>query len=147
MQKVQIESYSLVAVQFLCAGILIYDVLSLPLTVLPITMITAAIAIALWSVFTMRIGNIRIQPIPKTDAQLISSGPYRFARHPMYAAVLLAMLGLAITINSIFGYSVWIVLCIDLLLKLRFEEKLLMVRFPEYREYMDRTKKLLPFLW
>jgi protein-S-isoprenylcysteine O-methyltransferase Ste14 len=146
MNKTQIESYLLVAVQFACAVFFFYFVLSTPLSLLSIFLITLAIANALWSIFTMHIGNFRLQPIPKDEAKLITTGPYRFMRHPMYGSVLIGMLGIAISMDTWFGYTVWTVLFVDLLIKLRFEEKLLLERFSEYKEYIKRTKKLLPFL-
>lgn len=95
----------------------------------------------------MHISNLRFSPIPKSSAPLITNGPYRFIRHPMYTAALFGMLGIAININALIGYGVWIVLLIDILIKLRFEEELLMEKFPEYQEYMNSTKALLPFVW
>jgi protein-S-isoprenylcysteine O-methyltransferase Ste14 len=147
MNKIQTESYLLVTVQFLCAVFFFYFILGTPLSLLSITLISISIAIALWAVLTMHFGNFRIQPIPKDEAELITSGPYRFARHPMYLAVLLALLGIALSMNSLLGYLVWLILFIDLFIKLRFEEKLLIEKFPEYRNYMKRTRRLLPFLW
>jgi len=147
MNKIQIESYLLVTVQFLCAVFFFYFALSTPLSLLSVVLITVAIANALWSIFTMHFGNFTVQPIPKDEAKLIMTGPYRFTRHPMYGALLLAMLGIAISMDSWLGYTVWIILLINLYIKLRFEEKLLLEKFSEYKEYMKRTKKLLPFLW
>jgi protein-S-isoprenylcysteine O-methyltransferase Ste14 len=147
MKKIQIKSYALVIIQFICAGILLYFAFPLPLTLLPVTLITLAVAIALWAMLTMRMGNFTIIPIPKQEAKLITNGPYRFARHPMYASVLLALLGVVILINTWIGYTIWVLLFIDLYMKLRFEEKLLIEKFPEYEEYMKRTKRLLPYIW
>jgi len=147
MNKIQIESYLLVTVQFLCAVFFFYFTLSTPFGFPSVILITCAFAIALWSIFTMHFGNFRLQPIPKDEVKLVTGGPYQFVRHPMYTSVLLGMFGIAINMNSALGYGVWIVLFIDLYVKLRFEEKLLLEKFSEYQEYMKRTKQLLPFLW
>ncbi len=146
VNKIEIESFILVTVQFLCIVFFFYFALATPLSLLSIIIITIAIAVALWSIFTMHFGNLRIQPIPKDDAKLVMNGPYRFIRHPMYTAVLLGMLSIAISINSLLAYAVWLILLIDLYIKLRFEEKLLIGKFPEYQEYMKKTSRLLPFL-
>jgi len=147
METQRIQSYILVAVQFLCAVFFFYFVGAAPLTLIPVIMITAAIAIALWAILTMRVGNITVSPIPKEEAKLVMSGPYVFIRHPMYAAVLIAMLGIAINIDSPLGYSVWVILLLDLLIKMKFEEKLLLGKFPEYEQYLKRTKRVLPWIW
>ena len=147
MQKVQIESYILVTIQFFCAVTLIYLAFSFPLTLITVILLTIAVGIGIWSILIMQVGNFTVTPIPKQDAKLIMAGPYRFMRHPMYTAVILAMLGLAIQIHSMTSYIIWTVLVIDLLIKLRFEEKLLVEKFSEYKEYMKRTKRLVPRLW
>ena len=141
------ESYALVAVQFLSAAILIYLTLHVPLNLFAIIMITIAIAVALWAILAMRMGNFRINPIPKEKAKLVTNGPYNFIRHPMYAAVLIAMIGIAINTGTWFSYILWFVLFIDLYMKMQFEEKLLLMKFSEYEKYMRRTKRFLPFLW
>jgi protein-S-isoprenylcysteine O-methyltransferase Ste14 len=130
VRKIEIESYILVTVQFLCIVFFFYFALATPLSFLSIIIITVAIAVALWAIFTMHFGNFRIQPIPKDDAKLVMGGPYKFIRHPMYAAVLLSMLGIALSINSFLAYTVWVILLIDLYVKLHFEEKLLKEKFP-----------------
>ena len=147
MQKKEIKANVLVSVQFLCALFLVYNTLSVVLAIIPAMMIAVAILIGVWSVLTMRIGNLRFNPIPKTSAKLIMSGPYRLIRHPMYTAALFGMLGVALNINTPIGYSVWVVLLIDILIKMHFEEELLSEKFPEYREYVKHTERLLPFLW
>lgn len=147
MQKVQIESYLLVTVQFLCAAILIYLALSFPMILITVILLTIAVGIGVWAILTMQVGNFTITSIPKQDAKLIMTGPYRFMRHPMYAVVILATLGLTIQIHSTAGYIIWGVLVLDLLVKLRLEEKLLLEKFTEYREYMKRTKRLMPWIW
>jgi protein-S-isoprenylcysteine O-methyltransferase Ste14 len=147
MQKEQIESFILVGVQFLCALFFFTFVGAAPLTLFPVILITSGIAIGLWAILTMRFGNFTVNPIPKDEAKLVTSGPYGFIRHPMYAAVLIAMLGIAINISSWLGFGIWIVLLIDLLIKIRFEEKLLLGKFSEYEEYMKRTKRIFPWIW
>ena len=147
MQRKEIKANVLVSVQFLCALFLVYSTFSVALAVIPAMMIAVAVVIGIWSVLTMLIGNLRFNPIPKTSAKLIMNGPYRFVRHPMYLAALIGMLGIAININSWVGYSVWTILVIDILIKLRFEEELLSEKFPEYQEYLKRTKILLPLFW
>ncbi|MFI5264772.1 MAG: methyltransferase family protein [Candidatus Kapaibacterium sp.] len=147
MEKLQIKSYLLVTVQFLCAVFFFYFIGATPLTLFPVILITAGIAIALWAMLTMRFGNITVNPIPKDEAKLVMKGPYAFIRHPMYAAVLIAMLGIAINIETWLAYGVWIILFVDLLVKMRFEERLLREKFSEYPEYIKRTKKVLPWIW
>ena len=80
------------------------------------------------------------------DSKLVTSGPYRYVRHPIYTAVLMITLAYLINTPKIQNYIMWIVLLSVLVIKLNYEEKLLLKRFPDYREYKDRTKRLIPFL-
>jgi protein-S-isoprenylcysteine O-methyltransferase Ste14 len=77
---------------------------------------------------------------------LVTSGPYAWVRHPIYAGMLLAMLGSAIAQSVL-----WILLLMlygpAFISGARREERRLSKQFPErYRAYMKRTRMLLPFV-
>jgi protein-S-isoprenylcysteine O-methyltransferase Ste14 len=80
------------------------------------------------------------------DQQMIASGPYRWIRHPIYAAFCL-ILGslLLISANWVVG-GLWIGLAgLDIASRIKTEEALMLDRFGEpYRVYMRRTGRLLP---
>lgn len=80
------------------------------------------------------------------EQSLITSGPYRFIRHPIYTAFLL-ILGSTVLIsaNWLIGLA-WISMTvIEVTSRIGFEENLMLDYFgDEYREYMKRTGRLLP---
>jgi protein-S-isoprenylcysteine O-methyltransferase Ste14 len=83
----------------------------------------------------------------KKDHELVTSGPYRYVRHPMYAGGLLACVGSAIVAGG-----PWIFLLVILgtlfLWRVVAEDKLMAQQFPsEYPDYKKRTKALIPFVW
>jgi len=136
-----------VLVQFLCLGLI---AITGPLIASNPVLLAAellGILLGLWAVWVMRIGNFNVTPTVMAGAKLVEGGPYRFIRHPMYAALLLVTLPLVLDSFSLLRFSIWIVLLVDLVLKLRHEEQLLASEVDGYSRYMSRTKKLLPLIF
>ena len=104
-------------------------------------------ALGALAVATMKPRHLSPFPEPRHDIRLVTRGPYRWIRHPMYSAVLVVTLALVIDRLTLAHWIVWFVLLGDLLLKLQYEEALLARRFPEYAAYRQRTKRLIPFVY
>jgi protein-S-isoprenylcysteine O-methyltransferase Ste14 len=86
-------------------------------------------------------------PSMKEGHELITSGPYTFARHPIYTGMLLAVLGSVLT-GGIIWLAVFVVFGIYVLSKIPVEERYMMHLFPDtYPAYKKRTKALIPFVW
>ncbi len=112
-----------------------------------LTVVTIAVMIGIWAVISMRPGNINIVPALKNNHRLVTSGIYRYIRHPMYASVILFCAVLLVTNTGWINGLVFGILLVDLWLKLRHEERLLCEHYPEYRNYQQRTKLLVPFIY
>jgi len=83
----------------------------------------------------------------KHGHELVTSGPYRYIRHPMYAGGLIAAVGSAIVCGGAFVFLL-VILGAVFLWRVGAEDKLMMQQFPrEYPEYKKRTKALIPFVW
>ena len=104
-------------------------------------------ALGLWALKTMTFRNLNILPEIRPGSRLIIHGPYRYIRHPMYSALLLVTFALMVDTFSPARLILWIILAIDLWVKLTFEESLLAQRFGEYRDYQHRTKRIIPFFF
>jgi protein-S-isoprenylcysteine O-methyltransferase Ste14 len=107
----------------------------------------AGIAIGIWAFTVMGIGNMNISPLVKQGAVLVTRGPYRLIRHPMYLAVLLVIWPLIIDHLSLMRIAAGFVLTADLIIKMLFEESLLKKQFAEYKAYMKTTKRLIPVIF
>ncbi len=82
----------------------------------------------------------------QADAELVTGGPYAYVRHPIYTGMLVAMLGSALG-NSPFWLVALVPFGIYFITSARREETLMLEQFPQqYRDYMARTKMLVPFL-
>ena len=104
------------------------------------------LALGLWAVASNRPGNFNIRPEPRAGGQLVSHGPYRWIRHPMYTAVI----AIAVACAAIVG-ATWAWLCVAALVavlvaKATLEERALLVLHPDYGDYRGRTKRFLPWV-
>ncbi|HEX7486037.1 MAG TPA: isoprenylcysteine carboxylmethyltransferase family protein [Vicinamibacterales bacterium] len=111
----------------------------------PVLMIAGA-AFLLAAVITLGAGLTPL-PYPKAGATLVESGPFAIVRHPMYCGGIVLGLGWALCVRSWLtaGYVVVLFLFADL--KSRREERWLADRFPGYRAYQRRVRRLVPFLY
>ena len=142
-----VKSSLYVAIQFICLGLIAITGPLFPSNVTLIVIELSGIGLGIWAILSMRIGNFNIAPDPLKWTELVTSGPYRLIRHPMYLALLLITLPLVIYDFDLFRISVWLVLLLDLLLKLNYEEKLLARKLVGYDQYMGKSARLIPFLY
>jgi protein-S-isoprenylcysteine O-methyltransferase Ste14 len=91
--------------------------------------------------FTM---TVKVQ----SDHTLVESGPYRLLRHPSYTDLLLVILGIPLTLQTLLGVIVnLIIFGVAFGYRIYLEEKALRSKLGErYVEYSKRTKRLIPYL-
>ena len=102
-----------------------------------------------FGIYTVRhnpLGNFNITPEIKENASLITTGAYRYIRHPMYFSVLVMMLGVVVSEPSLFSLFIYVLLVVTLFIKAQKEEMLWMVQSREYRKYKQQTKRIIPFV-
>lgn len=142
-----LKSIVLVTLQFLLIVLLLSGLLLNNLSVLPAIFIIISFHLLLWAMAAMQKSKLRILPEPSGNAALITIGPYRYIRHPMYTAIMLGALGLLISYFSWVRLVMVISLAIVLIIKLTWEEKMLLQKFEGYPSYRRHTKRLIPFLF
>jgi protein-S-isoprenylcysteine O-methyltransferase len=89
--------------------------------------------------------NVAIAP----DHRLIDTGPYRFVRHPSYTGALMAFLGLGLCLaNWASLAAITAPIFLVFLRRMRIEEAALLQGLGDpYRNYMNRTKRLIPAIY
>ncbi|MBC7386945.1 MAG: isoprenylcysteine carboxylmethyltransferase family protein [Cryobacterium sp.] len=81
----------------------------------------------------------------KEGHRLIRTGPYRFARHPIYTGFLVAAFGSAVCLGKERGIYAVLLMGIAYVLKIRKEEKILISQFgEEYLIFQQEVKALIP---
>jgi protein-S-isoprenylcysteine O-methyltransferase Ste14 len=81
----------------------------------------------------------------KQDHELIESGPYALARHPIYTGLIAMALGTAINYGRAVGFALFLTVCAALWWKSRQEEQIMSSHFPgAYPEYRARVNAIVP---
>jgi len=136
----------LVGCQFVLLILLIVGTTWHDLHVAALPFLIASLIMAGWALKVMRLGHFNIRPAVKEGAILVTHGPYRSIRHPMYASILLAGLGLLLITFSWVRLLLFFVLWLILYLKVRIEERLLARHFTDYPAYRKRSGLFFPRL-
>ena len=108
------------------------------------TMLTlTALALGLWAAFHLGRG-LTPSPLPNGSTELVTAGPYRFVRHPMYSAVILWSFGSVLASGSVAKVAAAGALLTLFLFKSRWEEQRLAASFDGYAAYMERSGRFVP---
>ena len=114
--------------------------------------VVGAVLVAVGTAFLLaglfRLGRaLTPMPYPKSNAPLVQTGPFALVRHPIYSGGLVASLGIAVGVSGWLTW--WYVAALFALVdsKSRWEERWLSEKFPEYRDYQRRVRKLVPFVY
>ena len=114
----------------------------------PLGMAVQALALLLmiWARITFGRRSFHATASP-TEGGLVTTGPYRYWRHPIYAAVLLFMWVGVISHFSPLNALLGLIASAATAVRIITEERLVRERYPEYRDYAARTKRLVPFVF
>lgn len=147
MKKSKPLQYLLVGVQFSGIAWFVFYGKLLPAGILNGILELLSLLIGIWAVLSMNSDTITILPESRERAEFTNKGPYRLIRHPMYTAVIFFLLSLLLNRFSMLSFCVWLVVLVDLLVKIEVEEKWLLQKYPQYEAYKEETYKIVPFVY
>lgn len=102
--------------------------------------------VTIWARYRLA-GNWSSNVTFKQRHELVQTGPYQFVRHPIYTGLLVMCLGSAMEIGRLRCFLSLVVVGIGFWIKLKQEERLMLLHFPdEYLNYQRRVKALVPFV-
>jgi len=121
---------------------------SLPVKIVSLVIILAGYVLGSYALIENRFfsGVVRIQ----TDRghQVVSSGPYRWMRHPGYAGALLTYLATPLFLDSRWAFLPTVFIMILLVIRTALEDRVLQDELAGYRDYVRRVRyRLLPGVW
>jgi len=137
----------LVTIQFSCLALLMIFTHWLSLPWWTFLLLGMSALLAFWSMAVMKPGNFNVVPYPVVDGNMVTAGPYRVIRHPMYTSIFIFAFALLAGQFDYLKLIVSIVLVSGLVVKMIYEEGLLCKHFPAYTVYMEKTKRVIPFVW
>jgi protein-S-isoprenylcysteine O-methyltransferase Ste14 len=105
----------------------------------------SAASLMIWARFTFGIRSFHGAANP-TAGGLVRSGPYKYIRHPIYAAILYFLWAGIAAHPSLLSVAAGLLATLTSAVRMGAEESLLVRTYPEYREYARTTARVLPFL-
>ena len=114
----------------------------------PVTIAVQVLAALLmvWARATFGLRSLHAGATP-TSGGIVTWGPYRYLRHPIYAAIVYFFVAAVASHPEPVNVALGALAMVGVAVRIASEERLLVRRYPEYATYAARTRRLLPFLF
>lgn len=116
--------------------------------VVAFALVLAGFAFATWAMVANRFFSAVVRIQTDRGQTVVTSGPYRFVRHPGYAGGMFAWLAAPLALGSLWALLPAVLTAIALVIRTILEDQMLHAGLPGYAEYAQRTRaRLLPGVW
>lgn len=105
-----------------------------------------SVCLMIWARITFKSRSFHLTANP-TEGGLVTNGPYRLLRHPIYAAVIYFSWACLIAFPEIKVLIAVLLITAGMFIRMLLEEMELNRAYPEYAEYSKRAKRLIPFIF
>jgi len=105
-----------------------------------------AVALMVWARLTFGQRSFHAAANPSAGG-LVTTGPYRFIRHPIYTAACLFGWSGILAHWSLINVMLGVLLFVGAVGRMLCEERLIIEIYPEYRDYAQATKRMVPYIF
>jgi protein-S-isoprenylcysteine O-methyltransferase Ste14 len=110
--------------------------------------VVASLAVAIWAMHANRFASCAVRLQSDRGHHVITSGPYRYVRHPGYAGSLSCALAATFTLGSFYALLPLVPALLIIAVRATREERFLRTALDGYADYMHRVRyRLVPGLW
>lgn len=139
-------------------GAIAYALLAVPLAFLVLTrrffspspiviaMQLAGLLVVVWARLTFGMRSFHVGSNP-TQGGLVTTGPYRFVRHPIYAGALLIIGGALVAHHDVYAIVAAACVAAGLAVRMIAEERAVARTYSDYADYAKRTKRIVPWIF
>jgi protein-S-isoprenylcysteine O-methyltransferase Ste14 len=113
-------------------------------SILIVIQILAAM-LMLWARLTFGLRSFHAAANP-TEGGLVTTGPYKFIRHPIYASIIYFISAAVISHPSLINLIIGAACLLGAGIRIYAEEKLIIEKYPGYADYAKRTKRIIPYV-
>ena len=106
----------------------------------------AAALLMIWARMTFGLRSFHAAA-STSDGGLVTTGPYRYWRHPIYASIIFFVWAGQIQAPGAVPLALAATITLGLLARMLIEERFLIHAYPEYPTYARKAKRLIPFVY
>ena len=141
------RTISLMALGIAFVGIIIFIQKAFIISKNPVTIFIqlCSIALMIWARITFGWRSFHAGA-NTTEGKLVTKGPYRWLRHPIYAALIYFFGACVISYPTSVAIGAYALIIIGLFTRMIMEEKALVATYRDYTEYSQRTKRIIPYI-
>lgn len=139
----------LVAIQFVLLAVIVFLprgtswAVPLPVTVLAFVAVAVGLLTAVAALITLG-KSLSANPVPVEHGELKTFGVFALVRHPVYSGIMIGVIGYAVLSRSWFVVAAVVALGVLFAVKARFEDALLVAKYPQYLAYGQRVGRFVP---
>ena len=130
------------------AGRMYWSSVSLPVVVFGYVLVAAGITLSAWAQAVNRFFEPGVRIQRERGQHVITSGPYKFVRHPGYVSAIMIFVGVPLSLASWWALIPAALATAILILRTSWEDALLRAELDGYADYARRTRfRLMPGIW